>query len=254
MSYSESRQPRKEQKKRKASRDPANPSPEHSSANPSSSSTPKTPTPRTITETGSTLSLAMATDSIVSMVRPRHTTLVFTGKDVTEFLEDYDRQADNGGLSSQMRVSVLPDYISDEDRSLSRIIKRLAGYQEKDWSKLKSSMKDYWADEDTAVKMGKRSYLQAFIQKCVRDPPSLTEYYTHFATTSDACVASKQVPREELGILFFRGLPKHDKESVMFMMPDAPKGDDWTEYDVDKIYCFLKAHHKKTNSIDEMHT
>ena len=97
------------------------------------------------------------------MVRPRQTALVFTGKDVSEFLEDYERQANNGGLSDEMRVSVLLDYVSDEDRSLSRIIKRLAGYQDKGWNKLKESMRDYWADEDTAVKMGKRSYLQAFI-------------------------------------------------------------------------------------------
>lgn len=196
----------------------------------------------------------MATNNVVSMVRPRHAALVFTGKDVTEFLEDYDRQADNGGLSDEMRVSVLPDYIGDEDRSIARIVKLFAGYKEKDWAKLKANMKEYWADEDTAVKMGKRSYLQAFIHKCVNNPPSLTEYYTHFHATAEACVANKQVPQEELGFLFYRGLPKHDKQTVAFMMPDAPKGDDWAEYHVDKIYTFLKEHHRKANTINDMHT
>ena len=132
MSYSEPRQPLKEQKKRKASRDPAIPSPEHSSATPSTTSTPKTPTPRTISKAESASSFAMATNNVVSIVRPRHAALVFTSKDVTEFLKDYNRQADNRGLSNKIRVSVLLDYISDEDRSIARIVKLFASYKKKD--------------------------------------------------------------------------------------------------------------------------
>lgn len=190
---------------------------------------------------------------VMSMARPRHTTLAFTGKDVTEFLEDFNRQADNGNVPNSLRVSILPDYLSDTDRSISRILKRLPGYTDKDWARLQESMKDQWQDEDTAIMMGKRSYLQAYIHSCLRDWPGLAEYYTHFSSAADACVTNKQVPEGEVGIMFFKGLPRSDKEAVMYYMADAPNGDDWATYRKDKMYTFLKAHHKKMHSLDEMH-
>ncbi|RAQ98663.1 putative gag-pol poly protein [Stemphylium lycopersici] len=197
----------------------------------------------------------MATPSnvVMSMARPRHTTLVFTGKDVTEFLEDFNRQADNGSVPNTMRVSILPDYLSDNDRSISRILKRLPGYHDKDWVRLQESMKEQWQDEDTAIMMSKRSYLQAYIHSCLRDWPGLAEYYTYFSSAADACVSNQQVPEGEVGIMFFKGLPRSDKEAVMYYMPNAPNGDDWATYEKDKIYSFLKAHHKKMHSLDEMH-
>ena len=127
------------------------------------------------------------------MVRPRHAALVFTSKNVTEFLKDYNRQADNRGLSNKIRVSVLPDYISDKNRSIARIVKLFAGYKKKNQTKLKANIKKYQADKNTTVKISKRLYLQAFIYKYIFNLLSCTKYYTYFYVTTKACVATKQV-------------------------------------------------------------
>ena len=58
-----------------------------------------------------------------------------------------------------MRVSVLQDYIGDKNRSIACIVKLFAGYKEKNQAKLKANMKEYQADKNTAVKIGKRLYL-----------------------------------------------------------------------------------------------
>jgi hypothetical protein len=189
----------------------------------------------------------------IALSRPKHSALAFDGKDVTEFLEDFNRQTDNSGLSDQQKVMVLPDYLDDPDRSLMRILKRLPGYGTKNWPALQDSMQEQWKDQDTTLLLGKRSYLQTYIAECIHHWPGLTEYYMQFSASADACIAARQIPEEEKGILFFKGLPKKDKEAVMFLYAAAPKADVWDSYDCDAIYQWLREHHKKRDGIEDMH-
>jgi hypothetical protein len=189
----------------------------------------------------------------IGMVRPKHTALMFTGKDVSEFLQEYNRQTTNAKYTGPTKVSVLPDYVDASDRYLLLMVKRMKGYKEMDWEMLQKSMKEHWSDQDTSVHMGKRAYLQAYIQESLRVWPGLRDYYAQFMLSAEKCVENGEIVEEEIGLLFFRGLPKNDKEVVMFQMPGGPSGGNKDSYDADLMFKYLKDYHKKKERLDELH-
>lgn len=96
-------------------------------------------------------------------------------------------------------------------------------------------MKEHWRDQDTAQRMGTRTFLDAYVQEASRNFPGLSDYYTNFVVYSDACLVSKQLHESEVGFFFFRGLPWVDKELVLLSMPGGPNGDEVASYKLEKI-------------------
>lgn len=169
------------------------------------------------------------TRKVIVPMRSRAIELVFNGKEVTEFLDDYDRMADNGGLSDIQKIRVLPDYCEEHCR---RFVKRLKPYGEGDWIGLQLAMKEHWKDQDTSQRMGSRVF-----------------YYTNFVVYSDACQKTKQVLTNEEGYFFFLGLPKTDKDLVLFNMIDGPSMKDRSSFHLDKIYEFVKRVHEQRQGL-----
>jgi hypothetical protein len=59
--------------------------------------------------------------------------LVFDGKEVTEFLDDYDCMTDNAGLTDDLKIKVLPDFCEEH---CCCFVKRLKPYAMGNWIEL----------------------------------------------------------------------------------------------------------------------
>jgi hypothetical protein len=190
------------------------------------------------------------TEQVTMRMRPaRADAVMFDGKEVTEFLDEYNRQADNALLNDRQKVSILPDYCDNIRRSF---IKKMRAYGKYDWQQLQDDMKEHWRDHDTAQRRGTRAYLEAYIQQSSQAFPGISDYYTNFLVTSDAGVASGQVHETERGFLFFKGLPRMDKELVLFSMPEhRPNGIDVSTYKMDEIYKFVRTAYRQREGIKQ---
>ena len=71
--------------------------------------------------------------------------------------------------------------------------------------------------------------------------------------SAEKCVENQEIVEDEIGLLFFRGLPKNDKEVVMFQMPGGPSGGSKDSYDADLMFKYLKEYHKKKERLNELH-
>jgi hypothetical protein len=171
---------------------------------------------------------------------------VFTGLEVTEFLDEYNRRTDNAYFSTRTKVLVLPDYC---DKIRRTFIKKLRSYVNVDWAQLQVDMKEHWRDNDTAQQQGTRAYLEAYVKQTSQSFPGLSEYYTNFLVTSDAGIQSRQVHETERGFIFFKGLPKADKELVLMNMPDGPNGVDVSTYDMESIYQYVRKVYRQREGI-----
>jgi hypothetical protein len=173
----------------------------------------------------------------------------FDGKEVTEFLDEYNRQANNSLLTESQKVHLLPDYVDHVRRSF---IKKMRAYTAVDWTQLQIDMKEHWRDNDTSQQRGTRAYLEAYIRLCSQSFPGISDYYTNFLVTSDAGIASKQVHETERGYLFFKGLPRADKELVLFHMPEPrPRGIEVSTYDMEAIYKFVRTSYRQREGIKQ---
>ena len=185
---------------------------------------------------------------VIVPMRGRSFQLAFDGKEVTEFLDDYDRMTDNAGLSDDLKVRVLPDYCEEHCR---RFVKRLKPYAIGNWIELQQAMKEHWKDQDTSQNMGTRAFLEAFVEKTSQSFPGLSDYYTNFVVYCDACQRNRQILAVEEGYFFFRGLPKADKDLVLFNMPDGPVMSDRSSFDLEKIYQFVRRVHEQRRGLKE---
>jgi hypothetical protein len=187
--------------------------------------------------------------AVVRMRPARQEAALFDGKEVTEFLDEYNRQADNALLSSQQKVRILPDYCDTVRRTF---IKKMRSYLRQDWGGLQEDMLEHWRDNDTSQRRGTRAYLEAYVRQCSESFPGISDYYTNFLVTSDAGILSKQVHESERGYLFFRGLPRPDKELVLFSMPEPrPEGSDVATYNMDRIYKYVRLVYRQREGIKQ---
>jgi hypothetical protein len=183
-------------------------------------------------------------------MRPaRADALLFDGKEITEFLDEYNRQADNAGLTSVQKLHLLPDYCDSTRRTF---VKKMKSYVDVKWDQLQEDMKEHWRDNDTAQRRGTRAYLEAYVRQSSQSFPGISDYYTNFLVISDAGIASKQVHEAERGFLFFKGLPRTDKELVLFSMPEPrPDGVDVATYDMDDIYKYVRKVYRQREGIKQ---
>ncbi|KAF1939357.1 hypothetical protein EJ02DRAFT_497236 [Clathrospora elynae] len=138
---------------------------------------------------------------------------IFDRKEVTEFLDEYNRKANNAQLSSEQKVLVLPDFCNAPQRAFMK--------------RLKSYVNEHWRDSDTSQQRGTRAYLEAYVRECSQTFPGILEYYTNFLVISNACILAKRLPRV-------------DKELVFMHMEDGPREIDVGTFDIDKIYNFVR--------------
>jgi hypothetical protein len=191
------------------------------------------------------------TEHVTMRMRPARTeAAMFDGKEVTEFLDEYNRQANNAGLNDRQKVCILPDYCDNVRRSF---VKMMQPYVNQDWPQLQEDMKEHWRDHDTSQQRGTRAYLEAYVQQSSQAFPGISDYYTNFLVTSNAGIASGQVHQAERGFLFFKGLPRTDKELVLFSMPSPhrPNGIDVSTYDMDEIYKFVRMVYRQREGIKQ---
>jgi hypothetical protein len=113
-------------------------------------------------------------------------------------------------------------------------------------------MLEHWRNNDTSQRRGTQAYLEAYVRQCSEFFPEISDYYTNFLVTSDAGILSKQVHESERGYLFFRGLPRPDKELVLFSMPEPqPEGSNVATYNIDRIYKYVRLVYRQRKRIKQ---
>jgi hypothetical protein len=89
------------------------------------------------------------------------------------------------------------------------------------------------------------------VEKTSQSFPGLSDYYTNFVVYCDACQKNKQILTIKEGYFFFCGLPKADKDLVLFNMPDGLVMSDCLSFSLEEIYCFVKRVHEQRRGLKE---
>ena len=72
------------------------------------------------------------TTLVVAIACPKHSILSFNSTNIIEFLEEFKRQVTNGGITIAIIVCIVPNYLLSKNKLLSRTLKRLLRYIDKD--------------------------------------------------------------------------------------------------------------------------
>jgi len=108
--------------------------------------------------------------------------LQFDGTNITEFLEDWNIECDDYGLSDPQKCARLPYYCTP---SIKDVVKILSGYSSKEWTRLQSELKElYWHRDNPKNTVGA-------LHKLIKEAPNmdLNVYVLKYTSITDALIA-----------------------------------------------------------------
>jgi len=119
-----------------------------------------------------------------TMPRPgRPGAMQFDGKNITDFLEEWNIEGEDFGLTQAHRCARFPFYCTSE---IKETVKLLPGYIAEDWVALQTEVKQlYWPHE-------KPKNMMAALDKLVKEAPTtdLNVYVLKYTSISDALVTA----------------------------------------------------------------
>ncbi|KAG9382496.1 rve domain containing protein [Pyrenophora tritici-repentis] len=165
----------------------------------------------------------------------------FDGENISEFLDEYDFEADRVGWPEELRKKQLPYFCTQKS------------YQE-----YKEELRELYAGQDEFRQRGTRAFIENYVKEVQRRQPAvrIVEYYQNFVTYFAAAESRGQVAKLEKGHFFFRGLAIEDMERVMHHMPkdDRPRLDDVTSFKIEKIYQFVREHQAQEEGLSALYS
>lgn len=179
----------------------------------------------------------------------------FDGNNVTDFLEEYNFEADRVNWDGTQRKKMLPYFCTTKYKALTRKLPAYAN-QSVRWTDYQKALCKAYSGSDENRKRGTRAYMEKFIAEISRKQPmvKIDEYYLEFVTHYDHAESRGQVTALERGHYFFRGLAREDMSQVLSTMPkeDRPRLDDLTSFDAEKIYDFVRALHEVEEGLNDL--
>jgi hypothetical protein len=151
----------------------------------------------------------MAWDRIYVVVQPMPApgtvgTPYFTGQDVSQFIEQYERLCVRHHVTSIEKHQGLPEYC---DYWIGMWIRSLPEFIASSWTELIRKLRaEYWAD-DYYRRMETRDFVEAFVRISIEQPGDLRHYIQDFTTILGKAVAAGNLTEQEKGWWFMRGLP-----------------------------------------------
>jgi hypothetical protein len=182
---------------------------------------------------------------------------IFDGRNITEFLEEYNFECDRVCWNEETRKLQLPYFCTQRYKAF---VRKLPSYYNKEvsWESYQKELSSLYADQDENRKRGTRAFIESYVSEVHRKQPTvkITEYYQNFLTYFAAAKCRNQVTEAEKGHFFFRGLAREDMDRVMHLMPkeDRPKLDDLSSFKPEKIYEFVREHQEQEEGLNALNT
>jgi len=181
----------------------------------------------------------------------------FDGDNITDFLEEYNFEANRVRWDENTRKRQLPYFCTQRYKAF---VRKLPSYgdQSVSWAAYQTELKNLYASQDENRKRGTRAFLENYVQEVHRRQPSvrLVEYYQNFITYFAAAEARGQVIAIEKGRFFFRGLAREDMNRVIEIMPkeDRPTLEDLGSFKIEKIYEFVREYQEQEDGLNALNT
>jgi hypothetical protein len=132
----------------------------------------------------------------------------FDGRNVTEFLEDWDLQCEDYGLSGPQKCARFPNYCTP---TVKELVKLLPGYTTPDWDVLRASLKEaYWQHDKP------KNTPEALI-KLVKEAPEmdLNIFLIKFTAITDSLIANNSLSSYDRVGRLLDGLPAELRSKVL---------------------------------------
>jgi hypothetical protein len=128
----------------------------------------------------------------------------FGGINITDFLEEYNFEADRVSWSTAIRKQQVPYFCEPRYK---QFIRKLPGYSNKDvsWEEYQKELCKLYASQDENRKRGTRAFIESYVSEVQRRQPmvKIAEYYQNFVMYFGAALARGQVMEMERGHFFF---------------------------------------------------
>lgn len=179
----------------------------------------------------------------------------FNGVNITDFLEEYNFEADRVLWSAKTRKLQLPYFCTPRYKAF---VRKLPGYSsiETSWEEYQKELRKLYASQDENWKRSTRAFIVSYVDEVYRKQPmvKLAEYYLTFVTYFAAAQARNQVAENEKGFFFFRGLAREDMDRVMHHMPDPPDMNDTASFRLEEIYEFVRKHREQEEGLNTLNS
>ncbi|KAF7452269.1 hypothetical protein PtrM4_128070 [Pyrenophora tritici-repentis] len=180
----------------------------------------------------------------------------FDGENISEFLDEYDFEADRVGWPEELRKKQLPYFCTQKYKAFIRKLPSYYGIES--YQEYKEELRELYAGQDEFRQRGTRAFIENYVKEVQRRQPAvrIVEYYQNFVTYFAAAESRGQVAKLEKGHFFFRGLAIEDMERVMHHMPkdDRPRLDDVTSFKIEKIYQFVREHQAQEEGLSALYS
>ena len=154
---------------------------------------------------------------------------LFSGKmrDVLNFFEEFEQQAEFCGLTPAEKCSVIILYLGD--RKTQDLWKNADGWKDGKWEKFKVAVLDEYLDADKADRLTLWDLEKIVVKQRKKDIDTITDffnYYHKFYSITVSLLANKALSPSDRDHYFWEGLHKDAKCSILCHIENTIKGYD----------------------------
>ena len=120
----------------------------------------------------------------------------FTGQDVSQFIEQYERLCARHYVISEEKHRGLPEY---SDYWIGMWIRSLPEFTAGNWVELVRKLRAEYRADDYYRRMETRDFVEAFVRISAEQPGDLRHYVHDFTTISAKAVAAGNLTEQEKG-------------------------------------------------------
>ena len=136
----------------------------------------------------------------------------FNGKNVTRFLNEFDRLAAHHRLTDEERAESVVRFCGADQEYL---VRNMPEHKQRDWSKLKEEMLREWEDDDEEQMMLTIPFLEALAQKERGKEDDIRLYLRQFKIGADHLIKTNQQSSYQCGRLFLQGMPEQFRRKIV---------------------------------------
>ena len=137
---------------------------------------------------------------------------LFTGADVTEFLENWVKFCTDHGLSDIERVKRLPLYC---ELSVRDCIELRPEYIQRDWERLCKALKEEYRTTDSYQTCFSQNLLECYSSQVRQTPVDWEHYCRVFGNIARRLLEKKEIDNYTAALLFLQGLSYDMQERVL---------------------------------------
>ena len=143
---------------------------------------------------------------------------LFSGKtrDVLNFFEEFEQQAESCGLTPAEKCSVIVRYLGD--RKTQNLWKNADGWKDGKWEEFKIAVLDEYLDADKADRLTLRDLESIVVQQRKRDINTIADFFDYhrkFRSVAVSLLASKALLTLDHDCYFWEGLHKEVKHLIL---------------------------------------